>query len=183
MIFRKILAVVAVAATFAAAEGIYAGFEVGVGAQSYTIDTKSGSSGNSIEQGAPAFGMTVDLGFPVKSDPSALSVAIAFGMNGWVQSIEAYEVDDTAFLMILGPSLNVKNGRFVVGCRMGATFVIETENGYGGTMGFGLNSYFGIELVPHWSLVFDGHYTTTEYNNYADIDVSGFGIGFMYNAF
>ena len=177
------MAAVAVAASFAAAEGLYADFGVSLGAQSYTLDTKAGSYDNVIEQGGPAFGMTVDFGFPVKSDPAAMSAAIGFGMNGWVQSIEMYEVDDTAFLMILGPSLNVKNGKFVIGCRLGATFVIETEEGEGGTMGFGINSYFGFELVPHWSLVFDGHYTSTEHNSYSDIDVSGLGVGIMYNAF
>lgn len=111
-------------------------------------------------------------------------MGIGIGWDGWFQSIEVYGMKDTGLLMIIGPSLNGKNGKIVGGVRLGTSFVIETEEGEGGTMGFGINGYVGYEFTPNWTFTFDYHYTSTEWgNNDIDIDVSGFGFGVSYNAF
>ena len=183
MKIKMIIVLVAIVASFASAQ-LYADFSVGLGAQFYTFDTDYGSNSDIVEQSGPCMYMGFDLGFPIKSDPAATSLAVGFGSNFWMQSVEIQDsYDDTFLLMLIGPSLNVKTGRFVGGVRLGTSFVIETEDGNGGTMGFGVNAYAGMVLKSNWSLVFDGHYTTTEHNKYTDYDLSGFGLSMMYNAF
>lgn len=183
MKIKMIIALIAIAASFASAQ-LYVGFSAGLGAQFYTIDSDYGSTSDVVEQSGPCMHMSFDFGFPIKADSAAMSMGIAFGGNFWMQSVEVYDTyDDTFLLMVLGPSLNIRSGRFVGGFRLGTSFVIETEDGNGGTMGFGLNSYAGLVLAYNWSLVFDAHYTTTEHNKYQDYDLSGFGVSIAYNAF
>ena len=182
MKFGKILAVVAIAATCSSAAGMYGAFTAGLGAQAWTASYDDGGSATLADQAGPAMHFGFDVGFPVKND-SAGAAAIGFGANFWAQSIEVGNMDDTGLLMLWGPSLNAKLNKFVVGFRIGASFVIETEEGNGGTFGFGLNSYLGYQFTENWSVVLDAHYTTTKHNDYVDYDVSGLGVGVLYNAF
>ncbi|MBP5351128.1 MAG: hypothetical protein J6Y56_04140 [Fibrobacterales bacterium] len=180
MKFGKILAIVAVAATCAMAD-VYGGFTAGLGAQAWTASYSGGSS-TLADQDGPAIHFGFDVGFPLKKDDAG-KVAIGFGGNFWAQQLDAYGLDDTGLLMMWGPSINAKVGKLVAGVRIGTSFVIETEYGNGGAMGFGLNSYVGYEFIPDWSVVLDAHYTTTEHNDDVDWDVSGIGLGISYNAF
>lgn len=63
----------------------------------------------------------------------SLIAVVAVAANAWVQSIEIYQMDDTAMLMVVGPSFNGRNGKLVGGARLGASFVVETEEGQGCT--------------------------------------------------
>lgn len=178
---KSFFAILLAAATIAfAGDGIFAGFGVGIGMQSITVDMQGYDY--EVDQGGPAFRFVFDAGVPVKTE-SGLNFSIAFGMDGWVQSLDLGAIDDTGLLAVVGPSLNFRNGRFVSGIRLGASFVVETEEGEGGTMGFGMSGYGGYVIAGNWAIVFDAHYTTTEHNDYTDIDVSGFGCGLMYNGF
>lgn len=179
MNIKKIVAVVAVAATCAMAD-VYGGFTAGLGAQAWTASYDGGSS-KLADQDGPAIHFGFDIGIPLKKDDAG-KAALGFGGNFWAQQLDV-GYDDTGLLMMLGPSINAKLGRLVAGVRIGTSFVIETEDGNGGTMGFGLNSYIGYEFHPDWSVALDAHYTTTEHNKYVDWDVSGIGLGVTYNAF
>lgn len=181
MKMTKSLAAIALAATCASAEGLYTGFSATIGAEFYTADTPYGDY-EIFEQSGPAFHIGLEGGFPIKLQENR-DMAIGLGWDGWFQSVENGDLDDTALLMVIGPAVNFRVNRFVSGIRLGTSFVIETEEGEGGTMGFGIIAYSGYEFTSNWSVIFNAHYTTTEHNNYTDIDVSGFGIGVSYNAF
>ena len=183
MNIKKIAAVVAVVAACASASTVpdntYTGFNLSLGFQFWSLD------GNKFaDQSFPSIGFGFDIGMPLKSD-STKSMAIGFGGNGWIQSIELRGgKDDTGCLGLLGPSLNMKNGKFVGGFRLGTSFVVDTEYGEGGTLGFGINSYAGYDLGNHWAVIFDAHYTVTEYTDRdIDYEVGGIGVGLSYNGF
>lgn len=181
MKIAKIILAIAFAAICASAECLYTGFNATIGAEFYTADTPNGDY-EIFDQAGPAFGLGFDVGFPISLQNGG-NLALGIGWDGWFQSVESGNRDDTALLMILGPAINTKFNRFVAGIRLGTSFVIETEDGEGGTMGFGMKGYFGNEFTTNWSLIFTAHYTSTEHNDYTDIDVSGFGAGISYNAF
>lgn len=182
MNFAKVVTAAALAATCASAEGLYAAFSTTIGAEFYTADTPNGDY-EIFDQGGPAFHFGFDIGFPLKFEQENNHVAIGVGWDGWFQSVETNGIDDTALLMVMGPAINAKYNKLVAGVRLGTSFVIETEDGNGGTMGFGMVAYCGFEFTSNWSVIFNTHYTSTEYNNYVDIIVSGIGIGVSYNAF
>ena len=105
---KKILALVAVAATCAMAD-VYGGFSVGLGAQAWTASYDGGSS-TLADQDGPAIQFGFDVGIPLKKDDAG-KVALGFGANFWAQSIEVAGYDDTGLLMMWGPSINAKIGQ------------------------------------------------------------------------